>query len=339
MRSQVPRVLITGGAGYIGAHANLALAARGAPTLVVDNLVYGHREFVQHGEFVLADLADIEQLRLVFRRFPIRCVMHFAAYAYVGESVVNPSKYYENNVCATLNLLRVMQEFEVRTFIFSSTCAVYGEPQRLPLTEDHPRAPVNPYGQSKRMVEDILADYDRAYGLRSVCLRYFNAAGADPEARVGERHDPETHLIPLTLKAIRTPEKPICVFGTDYDTPDGSCIRDYIHVSDLAEAHLLAMDYLETGGASQAFNLGNEQGFSVRELIAAAEAVTGERVPCVMGERRHGDPPRLVGNAAKIRAELGWSPKHADIHEILETAWRWEQRESRAKAERKLGES
>lgn len=316
-------ILVTGGAGYIGSHANLMLAERGVPTVVLDNLTYGHREFVQAGEFVLADLADIDQLREVFRRHPISGVMHFAAYAYVGESVQDPAKYYGNNVGATLNLLRVMREFDVRRIIFSSTCATYGSPVSLPMAEDHPQAPINPYGWTKLMVEQMLKDFHRAYGMQYVSLRYFNAAGADPQGRVGEWHEPETHLIPLALQAILHPDKPLRIFGDDYDTPDGSCIRDYIHVTDLAQAHLLALDYLQAGGPSTAFNLGNGAGYSVKEVVRAAQEVTGRPVPFEMAPRRPGDPASLVGAAGRIRAELGWSPRHGELGDILATAWRW----------------
>ena len=318
-------ILVTGGAGYIGSHVNLMLAERGEPTVVLDNLVYGHREFVQSGHFVHADLSDIDRLREVFRQHDITGVMHFAAYAYVGESVTDPEKYYANNVGATLNLLRAMREHDVRDIIFSSTCATYGNPVALPMAEDHPQQPINPYGRSKLTVEHILDDYSRAYGLRYVSLRYFNAAGADPQGRVGEWHEPETHLIPLVLQAILDPSKPLRIFGDDYDTPDGSCIRDYIHVTDLAQAHLLALDHLRAGGASTVFNLGNGTGYSVKEVVAAAREVTGSDVPFLLDARRPGDPARLVGSAARIRAELGWAPRYGDLHDILATAWNWTQ--------------
>jgi UDP-glucose 4-epimerase len=316
-------ILITGGAGYIGSHANLALAERGHATVVLDNLVYGHREFVQWGEFVEADILDAQALDKVFASHDIDAVMHFAAFAYVGESMSDPAKYYHNNVVGTLNLMDAMRRHGVDKMIFSSTCATYGVPLEMPLTESHPQAPINPYGWTKLMIERAMLDYGQAYGLRSVALRYFNAAGADPEGRVGERHDPETHLIPLTLFAALDQGREIRIFGTDYDTPDGTCIRDYIHVTDLAQAHVLAYEYLAHGGETQAFNLGNGQGFSVREVIDCARRVSGREIRAVEDERRPGDPPRLIGSSEKIIATLGWAPKYDGLERILQTAWDW----------------
>ncbi len=316
-------ILVAGGAGYIGSHVNKLLNERGYGTVVFDNLVYGHREFVKWGEFVLGDLSDIEQIRLAFSKYPVRAVMHFAAFAYVGESVQDPEKYYVNNVANTLNILRVMREFGVRYFIFSSTCATYGDPVEIPITEDHPQNPINPYGQSKLMVEKVLSDYSAAYGLKSVALRYFNAAGADPGQEIGEWHDPETHLIPLVLDAAIGRRADIKVFGTDYDTPDGTCIRDYIHVTDLADAHILALEYLFNGGASDVFNLGNGNGFSVRDVIETARDVTGREIVDVPSPRRPGDPAVLVGSSKKTTEVLGWRPRYFELRKIIETAWNW----------------
>ena len=321
-------ILIAGGAGYIGSHANKLFHQRGYDTVVFDNLVYGHRSFARWGEFVLGDLADGNQVRLCFQKYPIEAVMHFCAYAYVGESVTDPAKYYRNNVANTLNLLDAMREFDVPCLIFSSTCSTYGLPRQVPLTEDHPQSPVNPYGWSKFMIEQILRDYERAYGIRHVNLRYFNAAGADPDAEVGEWHNPETHLIPLVLDAASGRRPDVKIFGTDYETPDGTCIRDYIHVTDLADAHIQALEYLRGGGPSDSFNLGNGSGFSVREVIRTAEKITGRSIRCIETGRRAGDPPALIGSALKARDTLGWRPRFADLAAIIETAWRWHQKPS-----------
>jgi len=317
------KILVTGGAGYIGSHVNKSLFLKGYETLVVDNLIYGHREFVKWGEFVCADLANIDQLRLVFNTYPIDAVIHFAAFAYVGESVLDPQKYYRNNVANTLNLLSVMLEFGVRLIVFSSTCATYGLPEEIPITEDHPQLPINPYGRSKLMIENILNDYAGAYGFSYAALRYFNAAGADPEAEIGEWHEPETHLIPLVLDAASDRREKIQIYGTDYDTPDGTCIRDYIHVTDLAEAHILSLDYLLGGGQSAVFNLGNGNGFSVKEVIKSAERLTGKVIRVDESTRRAGDPPVLVGSSQRIKDFLGWRPAYADLDLIIDTAWRW----------------
>ena len=318
-------VLVVGGAGYIGSHTNLYLHEAGYRTVVFDNLVYGHKSAVFCGELVTGDLASADDLEAVFTQYDIACVMHFAAYAYVGESVQDPQKYYENNLAGTLNLLAAMRRHEVSDIVFSSTCASYGVPVALPITESHPQQPINPYGASKMMVERILQDYGRAYGLRSVVLRYFNAAGADPQCRIGEDHAPETHLIPLVLQAAAR-GTPVRVFGSDYDTPDGTCIRDYIHVSDLAAAHKLAMDYLVNTGQSAIFNLGNEQGFSVKEVIKLAETVTGRPVHVNYCDRRPGDPAELVASADLARTALGWRPAYNTLSAILETAWAWTKR-------------
>lgn len=316
-------ILILGGAGYIGSHTNKYLNQHGYQTIVLDNLVYGHREFVKWGTFIYGDLSDKEQLRAIFSSYSIDAVVHFAAFAYVGESVVDPEKYYVNNLKNTLNLLEVMREAKVAKLIFSSTCATYGIPMEIPITENHAQNPINPYGQSKLMVEKILADYGAAYGMRYVALRYFNAAGADSDVEIGELHDPETHLIPLVIDAALGKRKQVQIFGTDYDTPDGTCVRDYIHVTDLAQAHLLALEYLNRGEGSDAFNLGNGKGFSVREVINAVEGVAGKNVQIVECARRAGDPARLVGCADKATHTLGWTPQFSDIRAIVSSAWKW----------------
>ena len=320
-------VLICGGAGYIGSHANKLLSQKGYETVVFDNLVYGHREAVKWGKFIKGDLKNAEEIDAVFEKYPIDAVMHFAAYAYVGESVVEPEKYYVNNVANTLNLLHAMREHGCNKIIFSSTCATYGEPEKVPITEDMTQKPVNPYGASKFMVERILKDYGNAYGLKYIALRYFNAAGADPEGEIGEEHNPETHLIPLVLDAASGKRTDIKVFGTDYPTRDGSCIRDYIHVTDLASAHLLALEYLDNGGESGCFNLGNEQGTSVLEVIEAVRKVTGKDFKVTRTDRRPGDPATLVGSSEKAKQVLGWRPEYGDIETIVEHAWKWHENE------------
>ncbi|MCS6989397.1 MAG: UDP-glucose 4-epimerase GalE [Chloroherpetonaceae bacterium] len=320
------KVLVTGGAGYIGSHAVRALKKAGDEVVILDNLVYGHKELAQGEPLVVGDLQDDALLRKIFAEHRFDAVMHFAAYAYVGESVENPAKYYRNNVAATLSLLDAMREAKVNLFVFSSTCATYGEPKEIPIPETHPQQPINPYGASKLMVERILQDYDRAYGLKYVSLRYFNAAGADEAGDIGEDHNPETHLIPLTLDAALGRRSHITIYGTDYDTPDGTCVRDYIHVSDLAQAHVLGLNYLANGGKSDVFNLGNGNGFSVREVIETAKKVTGKNIPVAEGARRAGDPARLIGSAEKAKAILGWKPKFAQLETIVSTAWKWHQR-------------
>jgi UDP-arabinose 4-epimerase len=320
-----PTVLVTGGAGYIGSHACKALALAGYTPVAYDNLVYGHPWAVRWGPLEEGDIGDRNRLDTVLEQYRPAAVMHFAAYAYVGESVTDPGKYYRNNVAGTLTLLEAMRDHGVPRLIFSSTCATYGVPREIPITETHPQAPINPYGATKWMIERMLADFDAAHGLRSIALRYFNAAGADPDAEIGEAHDPETHLIPLVLDAALGRRPEITVFGDDYDTPDGTCIRDYIHVTDLADAHVLALRALEAGAPSTAYNLGNGQGFSVREVIDRSRQVTGRNIPVVIGPRRPGDPPRLVGDATRAMQDLGWQPRYADLDRILETAWVWHQ--------------
>jgi UDP-glucose 4-epimerase len=324
-----PTVLVTGGAGYIGSHAVLALKEAGYRVVVLDNLVYGHLDIVEtvlNVEFVQGDIGDRPLLDQVFQTYPIDAVIHFAAYAYVGESVTNPAKYYRNNVVGTLTLLEAMVQAEVFKIVFSSTCASYGNPHQIPIPEDHPQSPINPYGMSKLMVEQILEDFDRAYGLRSVRFRYFNAAGADPQGRIGEDHSPETHLIPLVLLTALGQREHITVFGTDYKTPDGTCIRDYIHVTDLADAHILGLKYLLDDGETSVFNLGNGEGFSVKEVITAAREVTGLPITVEEGPRRPGDPAILIGSATKARKVLGWDPQYNQIEVILDHAWRWHQK-------------
>ena len=319
-------ILVTGGAGYIGSHYVQYATQRGEEVVVLDNLAYGHREAVPAGvPFVEGEMGDRALLDSVFTKYPIEAVVHFAAYAYVGESVTAPSKYYHNNTVAALTVLDAMRDHNVGTFIFSSTCATFGDPQYLPMDEQHPQNPINPYGESKYFDERILKAYDRAYGLKFTALRYFNAAGADPEGRIGESHDPETHLIPLILQVAMGRRENISVFGSDYDTPDGTCIRDYIHILDLAAAHDLALKRLNAGGESDFYNLGSERGYSVREVIATCERITGKTIPIVESPRRAGDPPRLVATALKARADLGWTPKYQDLEPIITTAWNWEQ--------------
>jgi UDP-glucose 4-epimerase len=318
------KVLVTGGAGYIGSHTVKYLASQGVPTLVLDNLSYGHREFVKWSDdFIEGDLADRKALADVFAHYKIHAVIHFAAYTYVGESVTDPGKYYRNNVIGTLNLLDAMRFAGVKTIVLSSTCATYGMPREIPIPESHPQSPINPYGMTKLIIEKMLADYEKAYGLAWCALRYFNAAGADPEREIGEWHDPETHLIPLVLDVAIGRRPTIGVFGTDYPTPDGTCVRDYIHVTDLAQAHHLALLCLTSGGASGAFNLGNGNGHSVKEIIESTRRVTGRDIPTTDKPHRAGDPPVLVGSSAKARGILDWKPQFADIDTIVRTAWNW----------------
>ena len=319
------RILVTGGAGYIGSHACKALAAAGYSPICFDSLIRGHKSAVQWGPLIQGDLCDFAAVDQVIAETRPLAVLHFAAFAYVGESVSDPGMYYRNNFVGTLNLLESMRSHSVNQLVFSSTCATYGEPEKLPLTEEHPQRPINPYGASKLMVERMIADFGAAYGLRSISLRYFNAAGADADCCIGEHHVPETHLIPLVLEAAES-RTSMTVHGDDYDTPDGTCIRDYIHVADLADAHILALRALEHGAYAAAYNLGNGRGYSVREIIAAAEAVTGVSIPVRIGNRRPGDPPVLVGDATKFITELGWKIQHPNLSGIIESAWRWHTR-------------
>jgi UDP-glucose 4-epimerase len=318
-------ILVTGGAGYIGSHYAHSAKERGEQVVVLDNLVYGHREAVPDDvPLLVGDMGDRAVLDRLFTHYSIDAVVHFAAYAYVGESVQEPSKYYNNNTVSALAVLDAMRAYSVRYFIFSSTCATYGNPQYVPMDEKHPQNPINPYGESKYFDERILKAYDQAYGLRFTALRYFNAAGADPEGRIGESHDPETHLIPLVLQVATGQRDHVSIFGTDYDTPDGTCIRDYIHVLDLAEAHALALQRLRSGAPSEFYNLGSEHGYSVREVIATCERISGRPIKTVEGPRRAGDPPRLVASAAQAKTELGWNPRFSNLEQIVATAWNWE---------------
>jgi len=316
-------VLVTGGAGYIGSHACKALAAAGYLPVAYDNMAYGHRWAVRWGPLVEGDIADRAALRAAIAEHKPVGVMHFAAYTYVGESVTDPRKYFENNVGGTLSLLGAMVETGVRRIIFSSTCATYGEPETVPITEATPANPINPYGDTKRVIELALRWYGAAYGIDWLALRYFNAAGADPDGDIGEDHDPETHLIPLAIMAAAGTGKGLKVFGTDYPTPDGTAVRDYIHVTDLAEAHVAGFRLLEAGGASGAINLGTGSGYSVRQVIEAVERASGRKVPAEDAPRRPGDPPELVADASLAAERLGWRPRLSGLDEIAATAWRW----------------
>jgi UDP-arabinose 4-epimerase len=321
-----PAVLVTGGAGYIGSHTCKALSAAGYRPVTLDNLVYGHRWAVQWGPLELGDIGDTEFLTAVMRQHRIEAVIHFAAYAYVGESMTEPGKYFRNNVTNSLLLLEAMHASGVKNLVFSSTCATYGVPEQIPIGEDHPQRPVNPYGESKLFVERAMQWYRQAHGLSSVALRYFNAAGADPGGAIGEDHDPETHLIPLTIAAALGQGPSLRIFGTDYPTPDGTAVRDYVHVTDLASAHVQALEYLLRGGEPTALNLGTGTGHSVREVVAAVERTSGRTVPTVESPRRPGDPPQLVAAAGRTREVLGWEPQFSDIDTIVSTALRWHER-------------
>jgi UDP-glucose 4-epimerase len=319
-------ILVVGGAGYIGSHMVKRLLKDGHHVIVVDNLSSGYKDAILTKTIFEVDIADQKNLSKVFEENSIDAVFHFASFIQVGESVTNPAKYYRNNVAATLSLLEVMVKFKVMHFVFSSTAAVFGNPDYSPIDENHPKEPINPYGQSKLMVEKILEDFDRAYGLKSVSLRYFNAAGADPEGELGERHIPETHLIPLVLQAASGRRDSISVFGQDYETPDGTCVRDYIHINDLADAHVKAIYYLKKGNSSAAFNLGNGKGFSVKKIIDAAVKVTGKKIPVKYAERRAGDPAILVADASLAQNVLGWTPEYQNVEDIISHAWAWEEK-------------
>lgn len=321
------KVLVVGGAGYIGSHMVKMLIANEYEVVTFDNLSNGYRDAVLGGRFVLGDLADRMALDAVFAEENPDAVMHFASFIQVGESVSRPDKYYRNNFSNTINLLDAMLAHNVKHLIFSSTAAVFGEPDYVPIDELHPSRPVNPYGRTKWMVEQMLADYDQAFGLKSVCLRYFNAAGADPECQLGERHHPETHLVPLVLQVASGRRSKIRVFGCDYATPDGTCVRDYIHIDDLCSAHMLALQYLLDGGDSDRFNLGNGDGFSVKEVIHAVEKVTGNKVKVEYAPRREGDPARLIADATKALMQLGWKPVFSNLETIVQHAWNWECRQ------------
>jgi len=328
-------VLVTGGAGYIGSHACKALSQAGYLPVTYDSLIYGHDWAVKWGPLERGDILDRARLNEVIAKYKPAATMHFAAFAYVGESVANPGKYYRNNVAGSLTLMEAARDHGLRRFVFSSTCATYGIPDGLPIGEDTPQRPINPYGASKLMVERMLADFDRAHGLKSMALRYFNAAGADPAQDIGEEHDPETHLIPLVLDAASGRRETVTIFGDDYDTPDGTCVRDYIHATDIADAHVSALKALEGGASSNAYNLGNGRGFSVRQVISSVERATGLTVPAVLGDRRPGDPAALVSDASKVRDGLGWTPQIRDLDDIVRTAWAWHQRSGRGTASKK----
>ena len=317
------RILVTGGAGYIGSHTAKALARAGHDPVVLDNLGHGHRSAVRWGPLIEMDLADRDGLRAVFQKHRFEAVIHFAAFIAVGESMRAPDDYFRNNFVNTMNLLDAMREQGVGRIVFSSTAAVYGNPQQPLITEDHPTLPLNPYGESKRMVERLLDWYGKAYGLQWTALRYFNASGADPDGETGEMHHPETHLIPLAVAAAHGDAPELQVFGNDYDTSDGTAIRDYIHVTDLAAAHVKALERLSRGGENCALNLGTGRGHTVQEVITAVERAGGRKVPARICPRRAGDAPVLVADASRAYRELGWSPSHSSLDQIVKTAWRW----------------
>ena len=319
------KILVCGGAGYIGSHMVKMLHENAIEVITFDNLSSGHIEAVQWGEFVEGDLLNSNDLERLFRAHQFDAVMHFSAKSLVGESVQDPEIYYQNNVIGTLNLLAVMREYGVYNLVFSSTAAIFGNPVTDIINESHPKHPINPYGRNKLMIEQILQDYSQAYGFNSVCLRYFNAAGNDPEGQLGESHQPETHLIPNILKAASGTGPALKVFGDDYDTEDGTCVRDYIHVADLAKAHLLAVEHLQTHGGASAFNLGNGQGFSVKQVIESCQLISGQPIPYQVTPRRAGDPARLVADSSLARKTLGWIPEFTDINPIIQSAWLWHQ--------------
>ena len=316
-------ILVVGGAGYIGSHMCKHLAINGYMPVVLDNLVCGHKEAVKWGPFFEGSMADKKLVEQIFSKYEIQAVMHFAAFCYVGESVTEPGKYYRNNVAAPINLLEVMVKKNISNFIFSSSCATYGEPLEIPITEKHPQNPISPYGRSKLMMEQILDDFFNAYGIKYISLRYFNAAGADPDGELGEDHRPETHLIPLVLQTAMGLKKEIKIFGDNYPTRDGTCIRDYIHIDDLAQAHLLALERLLNGQPRGIYNLGNGAGYSVKEVIDMARNITGKHITFRIVDKRFGDPAVLISSSQKAVEELGWRPKFPDLRTIIETAWRW----------------
>ncbi|MEJ5283554.1 MAG: UDP-glucose 4-epimerase GalE [Brevinematales bacterium] len=315
-------ILVAGGAGYIGSHTVKMLYKKGYDVIVYDNLSKGYREFAKWGKFIEGDISDDKKLKEVFKNHKIDAVMHFCAFIEVGESVVEPEKYYKNNLVNTITLINTMKDAGIKNFIFSSTAAIFGEPKHIPIKEDDPKNPINPYGKTKLFVEEILEDYEKAYGFNSICFRYFNAAGADPDGEIGEAHNPESHLIPLILDAAMGKREAIKIFGTDYPTKDGTCIRDYIHVNDLAEAHILGLEFLLKEKRSERFNLGSGEGYTVREIIDMVKKITGKEFKVVETERRAGDPPVLIADSSKARRMLGWQTKFT-LQEIIETAWNW----------------
>ncbi|MBT9315249.1 UDP-glucose 4-epimerase GalE [Leptothoe spongobia] len=327
--TSAPSILVTGGAGYIGSHAVLALEQAGYQVVILDSLEYGHQDLVEqhlNATLIKGNTTDRDLLDQLFTQYDFVAVMHFAAYIAVGESVTAPADYYRNNVYGTLNLLQAMQVAGIKQFVFSSTCAIYGPPKTVPIPEDHPKNPISPYASSKLMVEMMLKDFQKAYGLQSVCFRYFNAAGADPQGRLGEDHNPETHLIPLVLQTALGTRDHISIYGTDYTTRDGTCIRDYIHVADLADAHVKGVQYLIDGGETAFINLGNGNGFTVKEVIETARKVTGHPIPALECGRRPGDPPSLIGSSEHARQRLKWTPQYADLETIISHAWQWHQK-------------
>ncbi len=316
------QILVVGGAGYVGSHTVIKLLEKGYEPIILDNLSTGHKESITGGLFYECDLANIAHVRDIFKKHNIEAVMHFGANCYVGESVVNPHKYFKNNVSNTINLLEVMLEAGIKKFVFSSSAATYGNPVKIPIDEAHPQVPCNPYGLSKLFIEQIVSTYERAYGIKHIYLRYFNAAGADPEGRIGEDHYPETHIIPLLILTALGIKKQFTVFGNDYETSDGTCIRDYVHVMDIADAHVKALEFMDTEKRSEEFNLGSSMGYSVNEIISKVEQVSGKKIPVEYTERREGDPAILIAGCKKAREILGWRP-HYSIEKTIMTAWEW----------------
>jgi len=331
-----PTILVVGGAGYIGSHMVLDLLRADYAVVTLDNLSRGHRDLLPGGDFVAGDLGNPDDLDHVFTRYPVKAVMHFAAWSLVGESVEKPLEYYRNNVANTITLLEAMNRHGIQHFIFSSTAAVYGEPETTPITEDHPCKPTNPYGATKLAVERLLHDTSQASGMTYKILRYFNAAGADESGAIGERHEPETHLIPLILQVATGERDAIRIFGEDYQTPDGSCLRDYVHVSDLAQAHLLGLESLLNGGSNSIYNLGNSTGYSVKQVIDTSREISGHPIPAITSGRRAGDPAILIADSSRIRKELGWKPRYESLESIIRSAWEWHQQEANLCSEQRL---
>lgn len=323
--AQIQKILVVGGAGFIGSHMVWLLAKNGTQVVTLDNLSTGHRDAVLAGVFIEGDCGDRDILGKIFKEHQFDAVMHFASSIEVAESVRNPAKYYDNNVVKTLTLLDVMREYEVGKFIFSSSAAVYGNPEYIPIDEDHPKKPINPYGFGKLIIEQVLSDYDNAYGLKSICFRYFNAAGAHPDGILGERHNPESHLVPLTLRAAENRGGYISIYGQDYETPDGTCVRDYVHVLDIVRAHLLGLNFLIKNPCSRTYNLGTGNGYSVNEVVEQARLVTNRVISTKFESRRNGDPAFLVAEANRIKGDLGWSPDRSELKVLLKDAWNWGQ--------------